>query len=190
MSCMGSTKSDQGGLYLEDTELRLGLPGTDASDKDFLSGFRGSKRASEGDDSDAGHDDLHAGPAANAQVVGWPPIRSYRKNSFKQKKSDHHQHGVYVKVSMDGAPYLRKIDLSIYKGYHELLNSLENMFKFRIGEYSEREGYGGSEFVPAYEDKEGDLMLVGDVPWEMFASTCKRLRIIRASDAKGLGYAI
>lgn len=34
------------------------------------------------------------------------------------------------------------------------------------GEYSEREGYKGSEFAPAYEDKDGDLMLVGDVPWE------------------------
>ena len=34
------------------------------------------------------------------------------------------------------------------------------------GEYSEREGYKGSEFAPTYEDKDGDWMLVGDVPWE------------------------
>lgn len=34
------------------------------------------------------------------------------------------------------------------------------------GEYSEREGYNGSEFAPTYEDKDGDWMLVGDVPWE------------------------
>lgn len=100
---------------------------------------------------------------------------------------------------MDGAPYLRKIDLKIYKGYQELLKALENMFKLTIGkilfesmdgapyspfvislvvlmnvwfcctstgEYSEREGYKGSEYAPAYEDKDGDLMLVGDVPWE------------------------
>lgn len=40
---------------------------------------------------------------------------------------------MYVKVSMDGAPYLRKIDLKVYKSYPELLNALENMFKFRIG---------------------------------------------------------
>lgn len=40
---------------------------------------------------------------------------------------------MYVKVSMDGAPYLRKIDLNVYKSYPELLNALENMFKFRIG---------------------------------------------------------
>lgn len=24
----------------------------------------------------------------------------------------------------------------------------------------------GSEYVPSYEDKDGDWMLVGDVPWE------------------------
>jgi auxin-responsive protein IAA len=24
----------------------------------------------------------------------------------------------------------------------------------------------GSEYVPTYEDKDGDWMLVGDVPWE------------------------
>jgi auxin-responsive protein IAA len=34
------------------------------------------------------------------------------------------------------------------------------------GEYSERDGYKGSEYAPTYEDKDGDWMLVGDVPWE------------------------
>ena len=34
------------------------------------------------------------------------------------------------------------------------------------GEYTEREGYKGSEYAPTYEDKDGDWMLVGDVPWE------------------------
>ncbi|CAL9214475.1 unnamed protein product, partial [Arabidopsis halleri] len=28
-------------------------------------------------------------------------------------------------------------------------------------------------FVPTYEDKDGDWMLVGDVPWDMFSSSCK-----------------
>lgn len=42
--------------------------------------------------------------------------------------------GVYVKVSMDGAPYLRKIDLEVYKGYKELREALEDMFKcFSLG---------------------------------------------------------
>lgn len=36
---------------------------------------------------------------------------------------------------MDGAAYLRKIDLKIYKSYPQLLNALDNMFKCSIGKY-------------------------------------------------------
>lgn len=99
--------------------------------------------------------------------MGWPPIRSYRKNSLQHKRGDAETvSGTYVKVSMDGAPYLRKIDLNVYSGYQQLLKALENMFKLTVGEYSEREGYKGPPYAPTYEDKDGDWMLVGDVPWQ------------------------
>lgn len=111
--------------------------------------------------------DLIVHVTCRAQIVGWPPIRSYRKNSLQQpKQTEADSSGMYVKVSMDGAPYLRKIDLKVYNCYPELLKALENMFKFTVGQYSEREGYKGSEYAPTYEDKDGDWMLVGDVPWE------------------------
>lgn len=90
-------------------------------------------------------------------------MRSYRKNNV-QKKSDAESPATYVKVSMDGAPYLRKIDLKLYKSYQEFIKSLEEMFKFRIGDCSEEKK--GSEYAPTYEDKDGDWMLVGDVPWK------------------------
>jgi auxin-responsive protein IAA len=137
---------------------------------------------------------FHVHATCRAQIVGLPPIRSYRKNTLQPKKAEAEAAaGMYVKVSMDGAPYLRKIDLKVYKGYPELLKALENMFKLTIGknilinmhvqlyvaliilmmksvtmpgEYSEREGYKGSEYAPTYEDKDGDWMLIGDVPWE------------------------
>ncbi|MBA0647622.1 hypothetical protein Goklo_015464 [Gossypium klotzschianum] len=131
-----------------------------------------------------------APPPPKAQIVGWPPIRSYRKNNIQTKKNESEGGGIYVKVSMDGAPYLRKIDLKVYSGYPELLQAIENMFKFTIGEYSEREGYKGSDYAPTYEDKDGDWMLVGDVPWEMFITSCKRLRIMKGSEARGLGRGI
>ncbi|KAI9080393.1 hypothetical protein K1719_037787 [Acacia pycnantha] len=121
----------------------------------------------------------------NVGTKRWPPVRSFRRNSVQQKKEE--EGGRYVKVSMAGAAYLRKIDLKVYKSYPQVLKALENMFKCTFGEYSEREGYNGSESVPTYEDKEGDWMLVGDVPWDMFTCSCKRLRIIKASEAKGLG---
>lgn len=70
-------------------------------------------------------------------MVGWPPVRSFRKNAMmagKKAESVEAAGGMYVKVSMDGAPYLRKIDLKVYKGYKELLSALETMFKcFTIG---------------------------------------------------------
>ncbi|XP_071940527.1 auxin-induced protein 22D-like [Coffea arabica] len=191
---MESIVAHENDLNLKATELRLGLPGTDESEKESASCTKNNKRSlpecaeesAKNDDLDAQHGDCEAAPAAKAQIVGWPPVRSYRKNSLQQKKAEA-ETGFYVKVSMDGAPYLRKIDLKVYKGYPELLKALEYMFKLTIGEYSEREGYRGSEYAPAYEDKDGDLMLVGDVPWEMFMSSCKKLRIMKGSEARGLG---
>ncbi|KAK3136939.1 hypothetical protein QOZ80_5BG0445380 [Eleusine coracana subsp. coracana] len=148
--------------------------------------------------------------APKAQVVGWPPVRSYRKNimSVQTEKSGKDVDGgdkssstaaaAFVKVSLDGAPYLRKVDLKMYKSYQELSKALEKMFSsFTIGSCGSQGMNGmnesklvdllnGSEYVPTYEDKDGDWMLVGDVPWEMFVESCKRLRIMKGSEAIGL----
>ncbi|XP_019156754.1 PREDICTED: auxin-responsive protein IAA27-like [Ipomoea nil] len=146
--------------------------------------------------------------AAKAQVVGWPPIRSFRKNSMvtnppKTEEGPDGKSGsgcLYVKVSMDGAPYLRKVDLKIYDCYKDLTLALEKMFScFTIGQSGSpgvpiRDGLSegrlmdlhGSEYVLTFEDKDGDWMLVGDLPWEMFVDSCKRLRIMKSSDAVGL----
>ncbi|XP_015088509.1 auxin-induced protein 22D-like [Solanum pennellii] len=172
---------------LEATELRLGLPGiiNDESSTSTSTSKNSRKRPSSSSVNENEQQD--SAPAPKAQVVGWPPVRSYRKNHVsKLSESDNNSSGMYLKVSMDGAPYLRKIDLKVYKSYLELLKALQNMFKCTIGVYSEREGYNGSDYAPTYEDKDGDWMLVGDVPWEMFISSCKRLRIIKGSEAKGL----
>ncbi|TMW98980.1 hypothetical protein EJD97_003262, partial [Solanum chilense] len=181
-------------LNLKATELRLGLPGTEeeVDHQQIVPNSKNKKRSlSEYEDESSSDFEATTPPVAKAQIVGWPPVRSYRKNTLQitTKKTEAHQDqcGIYVKVSMDGAPFLRKIDLTMYKCYTELLKAMEKMFKLNIGEYSEREGYKGSEFAPVYEDKEGDLMLVGDVPWEMFMSSCKRLRIMKGSEARGLG---
>lgn len=152
--------------------------------------------------------DNSGAPASKAQVVGWPPIRSFRKNSLATtSKNTDEVNGkagadtVFVKVSMDGAPYLRKVDLKNYSKYQELSSALEKMFGcFTIGQCGSHGALGrellsesklkdllhGSEYVLTYEDKDGDWMLVGDVPWEMFIDTCKRMRIMKSSDAIGL----
>ncbi|KAL8055128.1 hypothetical protein ABFX02_04G036400 [Erythranthe guttata] len=182
----GSAVFENRDLNLKATELRLGLPGTDedsGNQSSSSSQVKSNKRSSS--EMDGSEQQQSGAPVSKAQVVGWPPVRSYRKNILEKKKSESDGSG-FVKVSMDGAPYLRKIDLKFYKNYLDLLKALENMFKCTIGVYSEREGYNGSECAPTYEDKDGDWMLVGDVPWEMFITSCKRLRIMKGSEAKGL----
>ncbi|PHT46581.1 Auxin-induced protein 22E [Capsicum baccatum] len=159
-------------MEMAGTELRLGLPGTDSSSSSSSASKITNKRPSS--DMINSNDDE---PAPKAQVVGWPPVRSYRKNVLQVS---------YVKVSMDGAAYLRKINLNVYKSYPQLLKALDNMFKCSIGVYSEREGYNGCDYVATYEDKDGDWMLAGDVPWDMFINSCRRLRIMKGSEAKGL----
>lgn len=71
-------------------------------------------------------------------MVGWPPVRSFRKNvmASKQKSGGEESAAVacsgggaaFVKVSMDGAPYLRKVDLKMYTSYKELSDALAKMF--------------------------------------------------------------
>ncbi|KAG8075696.1 hypothetical protein GUJ93_ZPchr0006g44128 [Zizania palustris] len=222
------------------TELRLGLPGTEEADLEGSGvaepltlellpkggakrGFAeavvgdpaGQRRGAAVDEEEEEKKKKAQAPAAKAQVVGWPPIRSYRKNTMalnqpalKGKDSDEAKQAtasgcLYVKVSMDGAPYLRKVDLKIYKNYKELSLALEKMFScFTVG-HSESNGKlgrdnglsdcrlidlkNGIELVLTYEDKDGDWMLVGDVPWRMFTDSCKRLRIMKGPDAVGLG---
>lgn len=76
-----------------------------------------------------------------AQVVGWPPIRSFRKNSLATTSKNNDEvdgkpgpGALFIKVSMDGAPYLRKVDLRTYTNYGELSSALEKMFScFTIG---------------------------------------------------------
>ncbi|KAL1199687.1 Auxin-responsive protein IAA4 [Cardamine amara subsp. amara] len=146
-------------VNLKATELRLGLPGTEEKVSCGKSNKRALPNDTEKDIESTGKTETETASPPKAQIVGWPPVRSYRKNNIQTKKNES----------------------------EELMKSLENMFKFSVGEYFEREGYKGSDFVPTYEDKDGDWMLVGDVPWEMFVSSCKRLRIMKGSEAKGLG---
>ncbi|KAK8571872.1 hypothetical protein V6N13_047504 [Hibiscus sabdariffa] len=140
-------------------------------------------------------------PPAKAQVLGWPPVRSYRKNIMANQKnsSEECEKAAFVKVSMDSAPYLRKVDLKMYNSYQKLSDALAKMFSsFTMGNYGSQgmidfmnesklmDLLNSSDYVPTYEDKDGDWMLVGDVPWEMFVESCKRLRIMKGSEAIGL----
>ncbi|XP_062003045.1 auxin-responsive protein IAA16-like [Rosa rugosa] len=221
-------------INFEETELRLGLPGPLKDGDQGVKSGNGKRGFLETVDlklnfssvNDDEHrpagdgqleikkekEDASAAPAprAKAQVVGWPPVRSFRKNivTVQKKSTDQDQaektgststSAAFVKVSMDGAPYLRKVDLKLYQSYQELSTALGKMFSsFTIGNCGSQgmkdfmneskliDLLNGSEYVPTYEDKDEDWMLVGDVPWEMFVDSCKRLRIMKGSEAIGL----
>ncbi|XP_010264857.1 PREDICTED: auxin-responsive protein IAA12-like isoform X2 [Nelumbo nucifera] len=130
---------------------------------------------------------------------------SNNKNNSNIQEKGCRRSSLFVKVNMDGVPIGRKVDLNAHSCYESLAQTLEDMFhrptttvnaNRSSGEKehnlmveaakSSRLLDGSSEFVLTYEDKEGDWMLVGDVPWGMFLNTVKRLRIMRTSEANGL----
>ncbi|XP_052209680.1 auxin-responsive protein IAA29 [Diospyros lotus] len=118
-------------------------------------------------------------------VVGWPPVKSWRQKLL------HHQPGrggmakdraagthgwksTYVKVKMEGVAIGRKIDLQLYHSYQTLTATLIAMF----GKY-EKCGGGSHGYTLTYQDKEGDWLLAGDVPWQTFVESVSRLEIVK-----------
>ncbi|XP_031473328.1 auxin-responsive protein IAA25-like [Nymphaea colorata] len=132
-------------------------------------------------------------------VVGWPPVRTSRKNLTPQPRSDMEKEkgvessekpdkkvedSLFVKVNMDGFPIGRKIDLKAYDSYVSLSRGLQQLFsRFLDVDIKMEVERDTAEHVLVYEDNEGDRMLVGDVPWEMFVSSVKRLWIMNGSEA-------
>ncbi|KAI3772942.1 hypothetical protein L6452_04138 [Arctium lappa] len=130
-------------------------------------------------------------PPNATSVIGWPPIRrSHRMpilaNRIKSELKEYSSRAngyLSVKVNMDGTLIGRKVDLNAHSSYETLARTLEDMFYGKLSSIetvgSSRLLNGASEFVLTYEDKDGDCMLVGDVPWQMFVSSVKRLRILK-----------
>nr|GMD44095.1 auxin-responsive protein IAA29 [Ipomoea batatas] len=61
---------------------------------------------------------------------------------------------------MEGVAIGRKIDLSLYNSYQVLTNNLINMF----ARYQEC-GKNGGGYALLYQDKQGNWLVAGDVPW-------------------------
>ncbi|KAL2500695.1 Auxin-responsive protein IAA29 [Forsythia ovata] len=126
-------------------------------------------------------------------VVGWPPINSWRKRVCHQAHHDNRRgcittnyvtvknggggggsgggrsKSMHIKVKMEGVGIARKVDLSRHHSYQTLTDTLSAMF--------------GDEKVQAYkltyQDKEGDWLLAGDMPWGTFINSVQRLKLLR-----------
>ncbi|ONI33763.1 hypothetical protein PRUPE_1G445000 [Prunus persica] len=160
---------------------------------------------------------------AQAAVVGWPPVRSSRKNlascksSFSKppnsespneilqegssgKSDTNSKPHMFVKINMEGVPIGRKINLKAYDSYEKLSLAIDELFHGLLAaqrvcsdvEKEDKKGetksitHGNGEYTLLYEDHEEDRMLVGDVPWNMFVSTAKRLRVLKSSELSTL----
>nr|XP_043613348.1 auxin-responsive protein IAA18-like [Erigeron canadensis] len=158
----------------------------------------------------------HKRGAQPAVVVGWPPVRTSRKNirttssnsnkaesslpekvptygSCRKKTISDDDRSLYVKINMDGVAIGRKVDLKAYDDYQMLSLAVDELFKGLLtaqgdttssGTTNETMGLldGSGEYTLVYEDNEGDRILVGDVPWDMFISSAKRLRVLKTSE--------
>ncbi|TVU17223.1 hypothetical protein EJB05_33242 [Eragrostis curvula] len=169
-----STESSPGSPELD---LTLGL-GSDPDRKRAPTSDSDGRRSTRAPAAAAG-----ASPPSKKPVVGWPPVNP---RWVKHR-------GKFVKVVADGELIGRKMNLESYAGYEQLLAELQGMFtsQFTVRKVGNEEMKlvdvaSGTEYVPTYEDKDGDWMLVGDVPWRMFVDTCQRLRLMKSSEAINL----
>ncbi|CAN6341336.1 unnamed protein product [Urochloa humidicola] len=155
------------------------------------------------------------GRGAVLPVVGWPPVRSFRKNltnGSSSKQSPDRQNdeagdkakpackkSPLVKINMDGIPIGRKIDIAAYDNYQKLSSAVEELFSGFLEaqkdlyctdsgeEGSEEKIFSGlldgtGEYTLVCEDNEGSRTPVGDLPWNVFVSTAKRLRVMKSSE--------
>ncbi|OMO94139.1 AUX/IAA protein [Corchorus capsularis] len=77
---------------------------------------------------------------ANSPVVGWPPIRSSRKNLSLSKpasekvetagngKPQNPKPQLFVKINMEGIPIGRKVNLTAYHSYEQLSLAIHHLF--------------------------------------------------------------
>ncbi|KAG0537374.1 hypothetical protein BDA96_03G143700 [Sorghum bicolor] len=118
----------------------------------------------------------------NQVLPDWPPIKPFLRSALTA--SARRRRTLFVKVYMEGVPIGRKLDLLLLDGYDSLLAKLRHMFKASITyadvmEYHQRAPHEKAAHVLTYEDQDGDWMMVGDVPWELFLGSVRKLRIAR-----------
>ncbi|KAI3822102.1 hypothetical protein L1987_09683 [Smallanthus sonchifolius] len=83
-----------------------------------------------------------------------------------------------IKVQMQGVAVGRAVDLTVLKGYDELIDELEDMFEIK-GKLRPR-----TQLEIVFTDDEGDMMLMGDDLWQEFCRMVKRILICSSQDVK------
>ncbi|RLM99925.1 auxin-responsive protein IAA16-like [Panicum miliaceum] len=133
-------------------ELSLGLPGYFSRSPTQAAALeeKGSAGSAAAAARAKGSNGFKARPAAAAPVVGWPPVRAFRRNlaSSSSKPPSHEpstqrgsdptgagkaveagKKGLFVKINMDGVPIGRKVDLRAHDGYETLSAAVDHLFR-------------------------------------------------------------
>ncbi|CAN4086562.1 unnamed protein product [Withania somnifera] len=77
-----------------------------------------------------------------------------------------------TKVHKQGTALGRSVDLAKFNNYDELIAELDQLFDFN-GELKAR----SRSWLVVYTDNEGDMMLVGDDPWQEFCGMVRKIFI-------------
>ncbi|XP_042981861.1 auxin response factor 18 isoform X1 [Carya illinoinensis] len=82
------------------------------------------------------------------------------------------------KVQMQGVAVGRAVDLTVLKGYNDLIDELEKMFEIK-GELCPQ-----NKWAVVFTDDENDMMLVGDDPWPEFCKMARKIYIYSSEEVK------
>lgn len=137
-------------------ELRLGLPAYFSKPVAAAAGLGGEESTGAGDfarqPKGGDSNGYKAKPAAGAApVVGWPPVRSFRRNLAASKPSSSKEDGrgnqnelaakagggddragrkgQFMKINMDGVPIGRKVELRERGSYADLSAAVDSLFR-------------------------------------------------------------
>ncbi|CAK9170391.1 unnamed protein product [Ilex paraguariensis] len=128
--------------------------------------------------------------AEEDHLVGWPAIKSWRRNFFhghedcqlvghwkteRGNSRTNTTNTMYIKVKMEGMAIGRKINLRLYHSYQTLTDSLVNMFIKRL-----KSDVDGANYTLLYQDKDGDWLLAGDVPWHVEGLSLGGVKMVKA----------
>lgn len=160
MAWNGRFGDDEEGSGLE---LSLGLPGYFSASPTQAAGFEEEASGGSAAARAKGSNGFEARSAAAAPVVGWPPVRAFRRNlasssSSKPSREPSGQRGkepasaggkavepgnkgLFVKINMDGVPIGRKIDLGAHAGYDTLSAAVDHLFRGLLA--AQTSGSGG-----------------------------------------------
>ncbi|KAL9266650.1 Auxin response factor 8-like protein [Drosera capensis] len=136
----------------------------------------------------------YQGPMVDGNVSSVPsPASGFQSSLYSYMQSSHDSPGpvqvglqtnspIFVKVYKSGSVG-RSLDISRFSSYHELREELGRLF--RVEGKLEDPLRSGWQLV--FVDRENDVLLLGDDPWESFVKDVWYIKILSPEDVQKLG---